>query len=309
MSIYLPIAELPVNVYFILVLGLLGGILSGLFGIGGGFLITPILIFLGIPPSVAVATSSNQIVATSASAFFNYKNQDKVDIKMGSVMLIGGVIGGYLGVMVFKSLSLAGLIDFVIALIYVCFLTIVSAMMFIDGYKKLALSKIPSNRIIPHDNILEEKSKRFIEHLPFKTFFPKSKVSVSVLVPIAIGIVAGLLASLMGIGGGIVMVPAMIYLLKIPTKMVIGTSLYQILLTGAVVTLLHSVINNAVDIVLALLLIVGGVIGAQIGVRLADKTSQGISRIFLAVIFMIIGLRLSIDLFIKPYQIFTISNI
>jgi uncharacterized membrane protein YfcA len=295
MSIYLPIAELPVNVYFILVLGLLGGILSGLFGIGGGFLITPILIFLGIPPSVAVATSSNQIVATSASAFFNYKNQDKVDIKMGSVMLRGGVIGGYLGVMVFKSLSLAGLIDFVIALIYVCFLTIVSAMMFIDGYKKLALSKIPS--------------KRFIEHLPFKTFFPKSKVSVSVLVPIAIGIVAGLLASLMGIGGGIVMVPAMIYLLKIPTKMVIGTSLYQILLTGAVVTLLHSVINNAVDIVLALLLIVGGVIGAQIGVRLADKTSQGISRIFLAVIFMIIGLRLSIDLFIKPYQIFTISNI
>lgn len=307
MSIYLPIAELPVNIYYILILGIAGGILSGLFGIGGGFLVTPMLIFMGIPPYVAVATSSNQIVATSASAFFNYYKNNKVDIKMGSVMLFGGVIGGYLGIEIFRSLSKVGLIDFIIYLIYVLFLSFVSYLMFVDGYKKIAIGRIPSSRISLADGGKKDLSQsKFFKKLPMQVHFVRSKIKVSVLVPITIGIFSGILASMLGIGGGIILVPAMMYLLKMPSSLVIGTSLYQMLLTGIFVTFFHGVINNAVDIVLTVLLITGGVVGAQVGIKFTNKVSQGKLRILLAVIFMIIALRLSIDLFIKPAKIFSI---
>jgi uncharacterized membrane protein YfcA len=308
MSIYLPIAEIPVNIYYILLLGIAGGVLSGLFGIGGGFLVTPMLIFMGIPPYIAVATSSNQIVATSASAFFSYYKNRKVDIKMGSIMLFGGVVGGYLGIEIFRSLSNAGLIDFIIYLIYVIFLSFVSYLMFIDGYKKIVIGKIPSSRISVADGGKKDLSKvEILKKLPLQTQFIQSKIKVSIFVPISIGVFSGILASMLGIGGGIILVPAMMYLLKMPSSLVVGTSLYQMLLTAIFVTFFHAVINNAIDIILAILLIIGGVIGAQIGIKFTTKVSQGKLRILLAVIFMIIALRLSVDLFIKPAQIFTVT--
>ena len=278
MQIYLPIAEMSVNVFLLLGLGGGVGFLSGLFGVGGGFLMTPLLIFIGVPPVVAVATEANQVVAASVSGALAHWRRGNVDVKMGLVLLGGGVVGSSLGVWLFTFLRGLGQIDFVISLTYVVFLGIVGVLMVFESARAWARARRPS---APRRTLHQHT---WMHGLPLKMRFRASKLYVSALLPFSIGVFVGVLAAIMGVGGGFVMVPAMIYLLGMPTSIVVGTSLFQIVFVTANVTFLQAVNNQTVDIMLALFLLIGGVIGAQIGARFSGRLRGEQLRILLGLI-------------------------
>lgn len=299
MYIYLPIAEMPVNIIVILLLGGATGLLSGMFGVGGGFLMTPFLIFIGVPPAVAVSSSANQIIAASFSGFLAHLRKANVDIRMGLVMLCGGFIGSSLGVMLFRFLKELGQIDLVISVCYVIFLGSIGSLMAIESI----------NLILRKRKGLEQNSQKketLAERLPFHMEFPRSEIKISVIVPIAIGMFTGVLVSLMGIGGGFIMIPAMIYLLGMPTSVVIGTSLFQIVFITANVTFLQAINTQTVDIILAFLMLLGSVIGAQFGTRIGLKIPAEYLRASLAVMVLAVVFKLAYGLFVTPAEIYSI---
>ena len=303
MSIYLPIAELSVNIILLLSIGGVVGFLSGMFGLGGGFLMTPILIFMGIPTNVAVATSANQIVASSISGTIGYWRQGLVDFKMGGVLLIGSFFGSILGVWIFSRLVVLGQIDTVISILYFALLTSIGLIMLIE-----------SSQVI-RDRVRRKTVKRKIHYhnwahkLPFKMKFYKSKLYISAIPPIIIGFIIGILSATMGIGGTFILIPAMIYFLGMPTSKVIGTSLFQIIFVTALVTLLHATTTFAVDAVLAFFLIIASVIGAQLGVLAANKLRGEEIRALLAIIVLGVATKIALDLLVEPSEIFNISVI
>ncbi|SDY73760.1 sulfite exporter TauE/SafE family protein [Citreimonas salinaria] len=300
MMIYLPIAEVSVNAFLLLGLGGLVGILSGMFGVGGGFLITPLLFFIGIPPAVAVATSANQIVAASFSAVLAHFRRRTVDLRMGFVLLAGGLVGSGLGIVVFNILREMGQVDLLVRLCYVVFLGIIGALMFVESLR--ALRKTRGGKIAPR------KKHTWIHGLPLKMRFRTSGLYISVIPPVLVGVAVGMLAAIMGVGGGFIMVPAMIYLLGMPTKVVIGTSLFQIIFVAAFTTLLHAVTNQTVDVVLAVLLLVGGVLGAQFGAVFGARMRAEQLRILLATLVLLVCGKLALDLLLRPEELYTLST-
>jgi len=298
-QIYLPIAEISLNLFLLLGLGLGVGFLSGLFGVGGGFLMTPILIFLGVPPAVAVSTQANQIVASSVSGALAHWRRKTLDVKMGLVLIIGGVFGSVLGVQLFSLLQRLGQIDLVISLCYVLFLGVIGGLMLVES-----VNAIRRRRGASGARRGKRRKRGFVDALPFKTRFPVSGLYMSVIPPLAIGFFVGALAALMGVGGGFVMVPAMIYLLRMPTSVVIGTSLFQILFVTALTTVLQATQNQTVDIVLAAILIIGGVVGAQIGARFVQKVPAEELRAALGLLVVSVCLKLAWDLGAPPPDLY-----
>ncbi|MEE9588817.1 MAG: sulfite exporter TauE/SafE family protein [Hyphomicrobiaceae bacterium] len=302
MQIYLPIAELSVNAFVILGMGGAVGFLSGMFGVGGGFLMTPLLIFSGIPSSVAVATEANQIVASSVSGAVAQWQRNNVDIKLGTVLLIGGIAGAILGVQIVKVLRELGQVDLIIALSYVTFLGTIGTLMLIESLNAIRKSRAG-------EPVAARKSGQhnWIHGLPFKMRFKRSKLYISAIPPLLLGAFVGLLAAIMGVGGGFVMVPAMIYVLRVPTNVVVGTSLFQIVFVTAVTTILHATQNQTVDAVLAMMLMVGGVIGAQFGVRVGQRLRGEQLRALLAILVLGVCARLAYNLVAMPGELYSIG--
>lgn len=299
MQIYLPIAEVSVNAFLILGIGGVVGILSGMFGVGGGFLITPLLFFVGIPPAVAVATSANQIVASSMSAVLAHIKRRTVDFRMGWVLLGGGLVGSAIGVWIFTILRRLGQVDLLVNLCYVVFLGIIGGLMFVESLNAIRSSrsgKRPARR-----------RHNWIHALPLKVKFRTSGLYISVIPPVLVGMAVGVLAAVMGVGGGFIMVPAMIYLLGMPTKVVIGTSLFQIIFVTAFTTLLHATTNYSVDMMLALLLLFGGVVGAQVGTRMGARLKAEQLRILLAILVLAVCGKLALDLLLRPDELYSIG--
>lgn len=299
MQVYLPIAEVSVNMFLLLGLGGLVGVLSGMFGVGGGFLITPLLFFVGISPAVAVATSANQIVASSFSALLAHLRRKTVDLRMGTVLLIGGLIGSGFGVMLFNYLKALGQVDLMVNLCYVVFLGIVGSLMLVESLRAMRRNKINAPK--------PRRQRGWVSTLPFKMRFRTSGLYISVIPPVLVGLFVGVLSAIMGVGGGFIMVPAMIYLLGMPTKVVIGTSLYQILFVTAFTTLLHATTNQTVDIALAVLLILGGVIGAQFGTSIGAKMRPESLRVLLAALVLLVCAKLGLELLLPPSEIFSVA--
>ncbi|THV23835.1 sulfite exporter TauE/SafE family protein [Peteryoungia ipomoeae] len=302
MTIYLPIAELSVNVFIILGMGAAVGFLSGMFGVGGGFLITPLLIFYNIPPVVAVATGANQVVASSVSGAISHFRRGTLDMKLGFMLLIGGLVGATIGVWIFSWLRRMGQLDLIISLLYVVFLGTVGALMLIESLR--ALRRASRNESVP---LKRPGQHNWVHRLPFKMRFKKSKIYLSVIPILALGFAIGILTSVMGVGGGFIMVPAMIYLLRIPTNVVVGTSLFQIIFTTAYTTIVQASTNYSVDIVLAFILMVAGVIGAQYGVRVGQKLRGEQLRALLGLLVLAVGVRLAIQLVVTPADIYSIA--
>lgn len=300
MQIYLPIAEVSVNAFLLLGLGGLVGILSGMFGVGGGFLMTPLLFFIGIPPAVAVATEANQIVASSFSGVLAHFKRKTVDFRMGTVLLIGGLIGAAVGVRLFNTLKAMGQVDLLVTLCYVIFLGIIGGLMFFESLRAIMRSK-------KSGGVPTRRKHNWVHNLPFKMKFRTSGLYISVIPPILVGVLVGILAAIMGVGGGFIMVPAMIYLLGMPTKVVIGTSLFQIIFVTSFTTLLHATTNYTVDMALAVLLLVGGVIGAQVGTRIGVKLKAEQLRILLAVLVLVVCGKLALDLLIEPSELYSLG--
>ncbi len=300
MQVFLPIAEVSVNAFLLLGLGGLVGILSGMFGVGGGFLMTPLLFFIGIPPAVAVATEANQIVASSFSGVLAHLRRKTVDLRMGTVLLIGGLAGAAAGVVVFNYLKSVGQVDLLVRLCYVVFLGIIGGLMFIESWR--AIRKSAQGTPAP-----KRRKHTMIHHLPFKMRFPVSGLYISVIPPVIVGFCVGVLAAIMGVGGGFIMVPAMIYLLGMPTKVVVGTSLFQIIFVTGFTTLLHATTNYTVDVVLAVLLLIGGVIGAQIGTRIGVRMKAEQLRILLALMVLAVCGKLALDLLIEPSELYSLG--
>jgi len=303
MQIYLPIAELSVNVFLLLGLGGGVGFLSGLFGVGGGFLMTPLLIFNGIPPTVAVATEANQVVAASVSGVLAHWRRGTVDFKMGIVLMIGGFLGSSLGVWLFSVLRGLGQVETVIQLCYVVFLGSIGALMLVESARTALRQRRPGR-----PRRMRARQPGWVRVLPFKMRFYKSRLYISPLMPLGVGFLVGILAALMGVGGGFVMVPAMIYLLGMPTSVVAGTSLFQIIFVTANVTFLQAANNHTVDILLALLLLVGGVIGAQFGARVSHRLRGEQLRGLLAIMVLVVCGKLLYDLVAIPEDFFTITG-
>ncbi len=305
MSIYLPIAEISVNLYLLLGLGGIVGFLSGMFGVGGGFLMTPLLMMIGIPPAVAVATEANQIAASSVSGGLAQYRRGNVDVKMGLILLIGGVIGSFLGVQLVKLLREIGQVDLVIKLTYVTMLSIIGTMMFIESVNALRKKKKAGGKASP---ARKAGSHSWVHGLPFRMRFPRSKLYISIIPPIGVGILVGLLAAIMGVGGGFIMVPAMIYLLRMPTNVVVGTSLFQIGFVTILTTILHAVQNQTVDVVLALILMSSAVIGAQIGARVGAKLPGEQLRVLLALMVLGMCIKLGWGLVSTPDELFSFAG-
>lgn len=302
MHIYLPIAEVSVNAFVLLGLGGLVGVLSGMFGVGGGFLMTPLLFFIGIPPAVAVATEANQIVASSFSGVLAHFKRKTVDLKMGGVLLVGGLTGSSLGVLMFNYLKSMGQVDLLVKLCYVVFLGIIGALMFVESLNAIRRSKKAGGNPVP-----KRRDRTWVHALPFKMRFRTSGLYISVIPPVIVGVFVGILAAIMGVGGGFVMVPAMIYILGMPTKVVVGTSLFQIIFVTGYTTLLHATTNYTVDMALAVLLLIGGVVGAQIGARIGVYLKAEQLRILLAIMVLGVCLKLALDLLIMPSELFNIG--
>ena len=305
MDLYLPIAEMSVNAVVIILLGGGVGFLSGMFGVGGGFLTTPLLIFYGIPPAIAVASSATQITGSSVSGALAYWRRGQVDVKMGVVLVIGGVIGAGLGQIVFRQLQKIGQIDVSINIIYVLFLGIIGTLMLKEAVTALqAERRIAAGEVRPAARL--RRHVPWISALPGKTRFYKSGLYISPLAPLLLGGVVGILTVIMGIGGGFIMVPAMIYLLGMSASAVVGTSLFQIIFVTAATTLLHATSSKSVDIVLALLLLVGGVAGAQFGVQAAQRLKPEKLRLALAVIVLAVAAGLLFGLTVQPGSLYTL---
>ncbi len=303
MYLYLPIAEVSVNLFVIFGMGGIVGVLSGMFGVGGGFLMTPLLIFYGIPPIVAVATEANQIVASSISGAFAHWRRKAVDFKMGTILLIGGIIGSFIGIELFVFLKNLGQIDLIISLSYVILLGSIGTLIFIEGMRSM----------IAHRNetlvqVKKRKDRTWVHSLPMRIRFKKSGLYISIIPPIVIGIAVGIMASIMGVGGGFIMVPAMIYLLRMPTNVVIGTSLYQIIFVTSLVTILHAYENQTVDVMLAMILMSGGVVGAQIGAALGHKLKAEQLRFLLGILILAVCAKMLIELAVEPKDIYMITD-
>ena len=301
MDIYLPIAGQSVNALFMILLGFLVGVLSGMFGVGGGFLTTPLLIFYGIPPTVAVASAATQITGASVSGVMVHMRRGGVDLKMGGVMIVGGLFGSLTGAAIFRFLQATGKIDLVIGALYVLILGSIGALMLKDalialGYVALKAATKPAAR-----------HNRWVAALPLRWRFYSSGLYLSPLAPLALGFIAGILTLLLGIGGGFILVPAMIYLFGMAARVVIGTSLVMILAVTAATTMVHALTTRSVDIVLAALLLIGGVIGAQYGALLATRVKPDLLRFGLAIIILLVALRMALGLAWRPDEVYSIE--
>jgi len=301
MSIYLPIAEMNINILLIVFIGVMVGVLSGLFGVGGGFLMTPLLIFLGIPPAVAVGSEAPHVLASSISGAIAHWRRKNVDIKMGIFLLIGGVAGSIVGVNLFKILRIFGQIDVIIQLLFLFFLGFVGFSMLFES-AKTTIKKYRTTSSIRTK--LHQHS--WIHGLPFKIRFHRSKLYISAIPPIIIGFIVGVLSAMMGIGGGFIMIPAMVYILGMSTNVVVGTSLFQIIFVTASSTFFQSYLNQTVDIVLAALMILGGVIGAQIGAKIGTTFKAEYLRGVLALLVLGIGAKILVDLTFEPNDLFSL---
>jgi uncharacterized membrane protein YfcA len=301
MDIYLPIAGQSVNALFMVALGFLVGVLSGMFGVGGGFLTTPLLIFYGIPPTVAVASAATQITGASVSGVMVHMRRGGVDLKMGLVMIVGGLFGSFAGAALFRLLQATGQIDLVIGSLYVLILGWIGVLMLKDALIALGYVTVPASQKPA------QRHNRWVGSLPLRWRFYSSGLYLSPLAPLALGFIAGMLTVLLGIGGGFILVPAMIYLLGMPTRVVIGTSLFMILAVSAATTMVHSVTTQAVDIVLATLLLVGGVVGAQYGAALTTRVKPDLLRFALAIIILLVALRMVLGLTWRPDEIFSVE--
>ena len=301
MNVYLPIAGQSVNALVIVVLGFLVGLLSGMFGVGGGFLTTPLLIFYGIPPTVAVASAATQITGASVSGVMVHMRRGGVDLKMGGVMIAGGLMGSFAGAGMFRLLQSSGQIDVVIGLLYVLILGWIGTLMFIDSLKSLGYLKTSEGEQP------RRRHNRWVASLPLRWRFHGSGLYISPIAPLILGFAAGVLTVFLGIGGGFILVPAMIYLLGMPARVVIGTSLVMILVVSASTTMVHALTTRSVDVVLAALLLAGGVIGAQYGALLTLRMKPDFMRLALSVIILLVGLRMFLGLFWHPDEIFSIE--
>jgi uncharacterized membrane protein YfcA len=302
MDIYLPIAGLSVNILIIIGLGGVVGILSGMFGVGGGFLVTPLLIFYGIPPSVAVASSATQITGTSVSGVLAYLQRGAVDVRMGLVLVAGGILGSVSGGFIFRWLQKGGQIDTVVALLYVLLLGTIGGFM-----AKEALQTILASRRGEQLPFQRRRHHPAVAALPMRWRFYRSGLYISPLAPFGLGLVSGMLTVLLGVGGGFFVVPVMIYVLGMATSMVVGTSLFQILFVTAATTLVHAVTTKSVDIVLAVLLLIGSVTGAQLGARIAARMSPEWLRLMLASIVLLVALRMALGLGWRPDEIYSVQ--
>jgi uncharacterized membrane protein YfcA len=302
MDIYLPIAEMSVNVLLLLGLGAFFGFLSGLFGVGGGFLMTPLLIFIGVPPAVAVSSAAAQLLASATSGAIAHTQRRRVDFRMGYVLIAGGALGSIAGVLVFAWLRRIGQIELVIGLCYVILLGSIGSLMLVESLRSLHRAASPGT----HRRKLHKHS--WLHGLPFKMRFHQSRLYISIVMPAAVGAGVGMLAAVMGVGGGFIMVPAMIYLIGMPTAVVIGTSLFQIAFVTAITTFLHAYGNQTVDIMLALLLTVGGVVGAQFGTRAAAYLRAEQLRILLALLVLGVCAKMAVDLVLPPADLYSIAD-
>ncbi len=302
MQVYLPIAEISVNIFTIFGMGAAVGFLSGLFGVGGGFLITPLLIFTGVPAAVAVATGANQLIATSVAGALAQYRRGNVDVKLGWVLVAGGIAGSLFGVFAIKFLRQYGQIELIIGLLYVGLLGTVGTLMCIESINTIYKTRNgkPVSMRRPGQHV-------WVHGLPLKMRFKRSKLYISAIPPFVIGFIGGVLAAMMGVGGGFIMVPAMIYLLRVPTNVVVGTSLFQIIFVTCAATILHSAANHSVDVILALVLMVGGVMGAQFGVSAGQRLRAEQLRALLALLVLAVCLRLFTDLVATPAERFSIT--
>jgi uncharacterized membrane protein YfcA len=302
MQFYLPVAEMSANIFIFLSMGAAVGFLSGLFGVGGGFLMTPLLIFSGIPAAVAVGTESAQIVASSVSGALAQWRRRNIDIVMGVVLLAGGVLGSVIGVQVVGSLRRLGVFDFFVAVCYVTFLWVIGTLMLIESAN--TIRKVRGGRV----SLTRRSGQHYWIHgLPLKIRFTRSRLYISAIPPFVIGIFVGLLAAIMGVGGGFIMVPAMIYLLRVPTNVVVGTSLFQIIFLTAVTTILHASQNQNVDVALAVLLMLGGVVGAQFGALAGERLKAEQLRFLMAALVLLVGVRFAWQLVARPSDLYSLA--
>lgn len=302
MHIYLPIAEMSANVWIFLGMGWAVGFLSGLFGVGGGFLMTPLLMFSGIPPAVAVGTAGAQVVASSVAGALSQYRRNNVDVKMATVLLAGGLVGGVIGVQIVRILRLAGQFDLFVALSYVLFLGVIGGLMLVESAN--AMRQVRAGKAM---SLRQSGQHGWVHHLPLKMRFHRSKLYISAIPPLMIGAFVGFMAAIMGVGGGFIMVPAMIYLLRMPTSVVVGTSLLQIVFVTALTTIMHATSNHSVDIVLAAILILSGVVGAQAGAAAGSKLKGEQLRFLLAALVLLVCIRIGWDLVTTPAELFSLD--
>ena len=302
MDIYLPIAEVSVNWPFLVMLGALVGFVSGLFGIGGGFLMAPVLVFLGIPPTVAVASQASHVVASSTSGVIRYSGMKAVDYRIGGIMAVGGALGAVLGVELFRYLRLLGQADLVVALSYLLFLGSIGSMMLYESLTQIlhrVRGETPPRK--------ERRRPMWLYGLPFKMRFPRSGLYISAIPPLGLGVFAGILSAIMGVGGGFILVPAMLYVLRMRAGVVVGTSLFQIIITTAITTVLQAGRNQTVDIVLSTILLLGGVVGAQYGAKLSGRFRAEEMRAALGLIVLLVGIQMGLELFVRPGDLFLLA--
>ncbi len=302
MDIYLPIAEVSVNWPLLVILGGLVGFVSGLFGIGGGFLMAPVLVFLGIPPTVAVASQASHVVASSTSGVIRYSGQGAVDYRMGGIMAAGGAVGALLGVELFRYLRLLGQADLAVSLSYLLFLGAIGSLMLYESLG--AILRRRRGESAPHK---DRRRPLWLYGLPLKMKFPRSGLYISAIPPFGLGVFAGVLSAIMGVGGGFILVPAMLYVLRMRAGVVVGTSLFQIIITTAITTVLQAGRNQTVDIVLSTILLLGGVVGAQWGARLSGRFKADELRAALGLIVLLVGIQMGLELFVRPSDIFMIA--
>ncbi len=291
MTFYLPIAEIEINLLIILFFGFVVGFMSGLFGVGGGFLMTPLLIFMGIPPSTAVGTESVQILGSSVSGALAHSRKKNIDYEIGIFLLIGGIFGSTFGVILFNFLKQSGNIDLIINILYVIFLSVIGILMLIES----TISLVKDDK-----SLLKKRKRNLLDYLPLKLKFRQSGIYISIILPIFVGIITGFLASLMGVGGGFIMVPAMIYLFRMGTVSAIGTSLFQIVFVTLNSSILQATYNLSVDLILAIFLLIGGVIGAQYGSKFTSRFKGEQLRVLLAIIVILVCIKMGIELFNEP---------
>ncbi len=304
MDIYLPIAGMSINLFLVVGIGAMVGFLSGMFGVGGGFLLTPLMMMIGIPPAVAAASDSNQIVAAASSGAFAHWKLGNVDFKLGLVILAGGITGGTIGVQLVKILRSLGNFEFVMKVVYVLMLGLVGSAMFIESLNTIRKSKAqPTVAAAPS----EPKLGKLFAKLPLKMHFTRSGLHTSAIFPFSIGAIVGVMAALLGVGGGFIMVPAMIYIIGMPTIVAIGTDLFQIVLTSANVTLQQAYVNKTVDVLLAFLLLMGSTIGAQFGAAVGKKLKGEQIRILLAIIVLAMTVKLFLDLVMMPENLVSLA--
>ena len=302
MDIYLPIAEVSVNWPLLVMLGALVGFVSGLFGIGGGFLMAPVLVFMGIPPTVAVASQASHVVASSTSGVIRYSGMKAVDYRIGGIMAVGGALGALAGVELFRYLRLLGQADLVVAVSYLVFLGSIGSMMLYESLTQIlhrVRGETPARK--------ERRRPMWLYGLPFRMRFPRSGLYISAIPPFGLGVFAGVLSAIMGVGGGFILVPAMLYVLRMRANVVVGTSLFQIIITTAITTILQAGRNQTVDIVLSTILLLGGVVGAQFGAKLSGRFRAEEMRAALGLIVLLVGIQMGLELFVRPTDLFLLA--